>query len=551
MTHLGRRATVNLYSRPAHALWYGNRVKNKWTKAVSVATKEPRPKTDDIGSSKNDGSYPVIEVGRRRNRVWISNEAKRVAEDRWRKVILNPDEERKDEKFAVGTRTMSTDMKTSDMKTSDLRSSQLISDKTKAASSQLDLSERKRRRTSLEFVSKYALKRKSACITKTVPVTSRKTVNRKPAKPSLISRYKWMKRKSVDSKLSTEKSQANSETTSIPRNTSLPSKSVKKHSLVDTSHHNISTKSVSGRNSLKAEHKSRFKLVRLRTPSSSRLISREAGVSHRPAGLPCVRSRHVQRLGSCEKRVTRYKIIRVRKKNLNSVLNGSFIKWKSQHKLVKAKQPCRTSMGRLSVYRRPRKQTSPVINHKLSRQLIRTDDGMLMLKGRFHLVKSNGGRLLRQQMAGSVHKKTSFRLSLEPRVRRYQVTVQAAAHKLVRRSLSLVRAAHKRGSKCSPKKLCMFYNKFGRCRRGTACHFIHDPDKVAVCTKFLRGLCDKTDDSCLFSHTVSKDKMPVCSFFLRGRCSNDNCPYSHVRVGEMASVCEDFLNGYCPEGQKV
>lgn len=29
----------------------------------------------------------------------------------------------------------------------------------------------------------------------------------------------------------------------------------------------------------------------------------------------------------------------------------------------------------------------------------------------------------------------------------------------------------------------MYYNRFGRCNHGQHCPYIHDPDKVAVCTR--------------------------------------------------------------------
>lgn len=118
----------------------------------------------------------------------------------------------------------------------------------------------------------------------------------------------------------------------------------------------------------------------------------------------------------------------------------------------------------------------------------------------------------------------------------------------VQRSLAIVRQA--RQKKLQVRQYCMYYNRFGKCNRGNACPYIHDPDKVAVCTRFLRGTCKQTDGSCPFSHKLSKEKMPVCSYFLRGICSNSSCPYSHVYVSRSAAVCQDFLRGYCPKGEK-
>ncbi|XP_059197137.1 zinc finger CCCH domain-containing protein 3 [Centropristis striata] len=121
------------------------------------------------------------------------------------------------------------------------------------------------------------------------------------------------------------------------------------------------------------------------------------------------------------------------------------------------------------------------------------------------------------------------------------------ASRAVQRSLAIIRQArHKK----QQKQFCMYYNRFGRCNRGNSCPFIHDPDKVAVCTRFLRGTCKQADGTCPFSHKVAKEKMPVCSYFLKGICNNSECPYSHVYVSRKAEVCEDFIRGYCPQGEK-
>ncbi|KAM6411119.1 zinc finger CCCH domain-containing protein 3 isoform 2-T2 [Pluvialis apricaria] len=126
-------------------------------------------------------------------------------------------------------------------------------------------------------------------------------------------------------------------------------------------------------------------------------------------------------------------------------------------------------------------------------------------------------------------------------------TSRYIASRAVQRSLAIIRQAKQKKKK---KEYCMYYNRFGKCNRGENCPYIHDPEKVAVCTRFLRGTCKKTDGTCSFSHKVSKDKMPVCSYFLKGICSNSNCPYSHVYVSRKAEICQDFLKGYCPMGEK-
>ncbi|XP_032833384.2 zinc finger CCCH domain-containing protein 3 isoform X2 [Petromyzon marinus] len=120
----------------------------------------------------------------------------------------------------------------------------------------------------------------------------------------------------------------------------------------------------------------------------------------------------------------------------------------------------------------------------------------------------------------------------------------------VQRSVQLIRRARLWRRLERPRDYCTFYNRFGRCNRGDACTFLHDPDKVAVCTRFLRGTCRKTDGTCQFSHKVSREKMPVCCYYLRGVCSSADCPYSHVKVSRKAEACADFLKGYCPLAEK-
>lgn len=52
----------------------------------------------------------------------------------------------------------------------------------------------------------------------------------------------------------------------------------------------------------------------------------------------------------------------------------------------------------------------------------------------------------------------------------------------LQRSLALVRQARQRRRRKEPE-FCMYYNRFGRCNRGERCPYVHDPEKVAVCTR--------------------------------------------------------------------
>ncbi|KAK9727895.1 hypothetical protein K7432_001462 [Basidiobolus ranarum] len=97
-------------------------------------------------------------------------------------------------------------------------------------------------------------------------------------------------------------------------------------------------------------------------------------------------------------------------------------------------------------------------------------------------------------------------------------------------------------------KYCQYFNRFGRCSKGTKCPFIHDPQRVAICTKFLRGACK--DEECPFSHNITPERVPLCYHFQKGKCTNQDCPYLHVKVNPDAPVCKAFMNeGFCPNGK--
>ncbi|KAG5882917.1 hypothetical protein JTB14_023379 [Gonioctena quinquepunctata] len=116
--------------------------------------------------------------------------------------------------------------------------------------------------------------------------------------------------------------------------------------------------------------------------------------------------------------------------------------------------------------------------------------------------------------------------------------------KLYKRSLKLRKSISvEKLRKCNIP--CPYYQKFGRCKRKDLgkCNRKHDPDQIALCTKFLQGAC--IDDNCLLSHNVSPEKMPTCKFYLEGSCSRDQCPYVHVRISPKADICKDFLEGFC------
>lgn len=81
-------------------------------------------------------------------------------------------------------------------------------------------------------------------------------------------------------------------------------------------------------------------------------------------------------------------------------------------------------------------------------------------------------------------------------VRDPKAASRALASEKVRWSLHNARS---RGVK--KQQYCQFFTKFGKCNKESGkCLYIHDPEKVAVCTKFLKGDC--TDVNCLLTHKV-------------------------------------------------
>lgn len=51
------------------------------------------------------------------------------------------------------------------------------------------------------------------------------------------------------------------------------------------------------------------------------------------------------------------------------------------------------------------------------------------------------------------------------------------------------------------QQYCQFFTRFGHCSKvGEKCPYIHDPAKVAICTRFLRGMCSNTN--CKLTHQV-------------------------------------------------
>ncbi|XP_050303615.1 zinc finger CCCH domain-containing protein 3 [Anthonomus grandis grandis] len=144
------------------------------------------------------------------------------------------------------------------------------------------------------------------------------------------------------------------------------------------------------------------------------------------------------------------------------------------------------------------------------------------------------------------------KIFLKDRSKKVAMNQSSTRRSIVKKFKVIRRQSPKKGKeKASPKRLktcnipCPFYRKYGVCRgkENGKCFWKHDPDQVALCTKFLQGACLK--EKCLLAHNVSPEKMPTCKYYLEGACSRENCPYLHVKINPKADVCRDFLEGFC------
>lgn len=101
------------------------------------------------------------------------------------------------------------------------------------------------------------------------------------------------------------------------------------------------------------------------------------------------------------------------------------------------------------------------------------------------------------------------------------------------------------------EKQCPFFTKTGTCARGKKCPYQHDPEKIAICPRFLHNDCPFSAETCQLSHDPTPNRTPLCIHFANsGRCKNGNqCVYPHFNVGTRVGVCKDFaVLGYCEKG---
>ncbi|KAG8698656.1 hypothetical protein FRC08_005787, partial [Ceratobasidium sp. 394] len=103
-------------------------------------------------------------------------------------------------------------------------------------------------------------------------------------------------------------------------------------------------------------------------------------------------------------------------------------------------------------------------------------------------------------------------------------------------------------------KPCRFWTRTGICQNGDTCPYQHDPNKTAICPRFVTNDCPNTALTCPLSHDPTPERMPLCVHFQNaGRCRlGTACPYPHVYLGPdnaKTGVCRDFaVLGYCGKG---
>ncbi|KZW00051.1 hypothetical protein EXIGLDRAFT_831119 [Exidia glandulosa HHB12029] len=119
------------------------------------------------------------------------------------------------------------------------------------------------------------------------------------------------------------------------------------------------------------------------------------------------------------------------------------------------------------------------------------------------------------------------------------------------RVLNNVASGSRAARKERPKKQCRNFSVTGVCKSGRTCRYDHDPNKVAICPRFLQRECPLDATTCPLSHDPTPERVPLCVHFLNnGRCKNGStCLYPHVNVGKREGVCRDFaVLGYCAKG---
>ncbi|KAJ0984390.1 hypothetical protein J5N97_002746 [Dioscorea zingiberensis] len=293
------------------------------------------------------------------------------------------------------------------------------------------------------------------------------------------------------------------------------------------------------------------------------------------SNIPCISNRYPLSLISrslqlTRKRNTVYTVstdgFSIRKAGVISI-GGSNLKWSKsiERRSKKASEEATLAVAEVERMKRERKRAAHLGSNKKNGNCLLRERIFRVGSARYKMDPSKRTliRISDDQLSSSADQQGVNRLkSFVPRrllIGNDEYIRIGNGNKLVRDPKKLIRilasekvrwSLHTARLKLARKQqYCQFFTRFGKCNKnGGKCPYIHDPTKVAICTKFLKGLCSSTN--CKLTHKVQPERMPDCSYFLRGLCTNINCPYRHVNVNPKAVVCEGFLKGYCADGDE-
>lgn len=193
----------------------------------------------------------------------------------------------------------------------------------------------------------------------------------------------------------------------------------------------------------------------------------------------------------------------------------------------------------------PKKLTSSAPNTK-----------MLIIRGQKFVLDPSGTKLKRDNEASNInlsridiggltYKKKASNGSYE-RDNSHQVRNHLTIAKI--KSISVLQ----RGKLQVSNVICPIYRRLGKCLSyaNGRCSKIHDPRYVVVCPNFIKGTCE--NEKCLLSHNANFHKMPVCKYYLKGLCakSKEECLYLHKKLTDGTKLCVEFVKGYCPLADK-
>ncbi|XP_050517167.1 zinc finger CCCH domain-containing protein 3 [Diabrotica virgifera virgifera] len=239
---------------------------------------------------------------------------------------------------------------------------------------------------------------------------------------------------------------------------------------------------------------------------------------------------------------TKYKLKRINASNSNKYLIPQSVQLGNKYKLDRRSRSVSSSRSRFVFANR-----FLSISDIAKKVPLRTKS-LVNISGIFYKKSPNK---LQRTLSSPKDKKKTTKDANTLKKNRFKIVRQPENKSALEKKNSRITSRYSSRKNISVEKLkkcnipCPYYRKFGKCKGKELgkCPRKHDPDQIALCTKFLQGAC--IDPKCLLSHNVSPEKMPTCKYYLEGLCSKDCCPYLHVKISPKADICRDFLEGFC------